>query len=253
MNNSLLYKNVILFGNKEIAYLVTRSLSVDEKKLEISVDDFRLKNELLLYRYNKNKGNGSIISALIPIIAANPSAEKSEFYACKVFEKIRKKISIQNKIGINLLCYLAYHLDELDESFSSFTMLNASKEQQVAFQKEKIEIILGKKTLVESILSNLEETDWTINQNLLDQMIKNENLILEDPKDMSMDQFFMKINRFMVKIPPLKEAFSLNNFLKTLPGNEGYDPLVGKFTVEERKDDSLLIQSKRGELELVIP
>lgn len=77
MDRKRIYQNIAEFGNKDIVYMITRSLFPVEQDLEVKVDARRLSDELELYRYFLNKGKGSIMSALMPLILSNPVYEKA--------------------------------------------------------------------------------------------------------------------------------------------------------------------------------
>ena len=141
MDRKRIYQNIAEFGNKDIVYMITRSLFPVEQDLEVKVDARRLSDELELYRYFLNKGKGSIMSALMPLILSNPVYEKAVKNTYDLYELIRKKLTLKNRIGINLLVYRVFSIEDPDIVFSKINMTGGTREEEVEFQKAKIDII----------------------------------------------------------------------------------------------------------------
>lgn len=253
MNRTMIYRKTVLYGNKEIAYLVTRSMMPDKGKGKIGVDVNRLKNELKLYKYHKEKSFPSILSALIPLIIANSNIEKSFDETAKLFELIRKKITLNNRIGINLLCQYLYNIEEFEEKFSQYTLIDASKEEEVAFQKEKINIIMKKKTVFESIIENLEEAEPQQNTALLQALKTQENESTSDDMMMKMENYFDKISKFSLSPKVFEGAFNICGFIGKKTNDTGFDALLGEYKVTKTGTNEISLKTKRGEIDLCLP
>ena len=244
-----IFRTIYSYGNKEILLTTTRSLRAEKNR--IGIDEHRFKNELQLYANLKDKGFASITTALAPIIIANPDQVVALSEACNLYQLIRKKISRSNRIGITLLCHLLWNPEDFEEKFSSFTMLDSAKEDEIEFQKQKINIILGKRTIVETILENLDELEKEKNEILLKQILSPETVINMEEELLKNEKYFLKLCNFEINPPELKENFAMENILGVAVGGNGTDPLIGPFTVVARDEKEIIITSKRGELNLM--
>lgn len=252
MDRKKIYQNILQKGNKEITYLVTRSMIPIKERERITIDHDRLKNELRLYKYNAEKGSPSVLSALIPVIIANSDFECSFEEAVDIFDKIRKKITLKNKIGINLLCHFLYNLEDFNAKFSGYKMHGASKEEEVAFQKEKISIIMKQRSVFESIVDNLDESEKEKNID----MLKFLGEISEDSKDPmveKMSAYFDKISRFGIAPKPLKGNLNIQAISLQDVNAIGQDPLLGEYRVLSKDQNQICIHTKRGPITLLIP
>ena len=253
MDNILkLYQKTLLYGNIEIAYLTTRAMMPSKERELIYVDEHRLKNELRLYKYNREKGFPSLLSSLIPIIIANPSIEKSYEQAIILLEMIRKQVTVQNKMGVSLLCHLLYNIEDFSSRFSEFKMLDASKEEEVAFQKAKIDIILNKKTLNALILEFLSEHDAENNNNLLEKLKSDEEKISADETGEKMSNYLLKLSCFEVSPKSLAGNFDMTAICKRRAHEKGSDALLGDYLVVEKdlEAQTVTLETKRGRLVL---
>ncbi|MDO5096180.1 MAG: uracil-DNA glycosylase [Peptostreptococcaceae bacterium] len=254
-NISKLYQKTLLYGNTEIAYLTTRAMMPSKERELIYVDEHRLKNELRLYKYNREKGFPSLLSSLIPIIIANPSIEKSYEQAIILVEMIRRQVTVQNKMGVTLLCHLLYNIEDFNAKFAEFKMLDASKEEEVAFQKAKIDIILNKKTLNELILEFLSEHDAENNNNLLEKLKSDEEKISVDTTAEKMSNYLLKLSRFEVSPKSLAGNFDMVAICKKQAHEKGSDALLGNYLVAEKdlEGQTVTLETKRGRLVLDLP
>lgn len=252
MDRKMIYRKTLHFGNKEIAYLTTRAMTPLKDRDRITIDEIRLKNELHLYKYNTEKGSPSLLSSLIPIIVVNNSFGSSLEEALRLLQMIRKKTTLQNKIGVNLLCHYLYHLDDFEKRFSEFKLHDAAKEEEVAFQKEKIAIIMKQKSAMESIVEGLEESDEGSNRELLESL-RIEQEIPADTMMEKMESYLGKMSDFLVAPKPLNGSFDLQSVFAVSVGQSGADPLLGGFKVLSKTQDSICIETKRGRIALALP
>ncbi len=253
MDRIAMYEKLLAFGNKEIAYMSTRSLLPDTPNRAVSIDTNRLRSELELYRYRKEKGFPSLISFLMPIILANTSVEHSFEQALKLIKLVRKEVTLENKIGLQLLCHLLSDAEEFERNFSSYTLTNASKEEELKFQKIKISIILKQKSVSDVILENLEEQDKESNSDLLSSL--NEERSAEADEMMQrMQAYFSKVCRFEIAVKGFEGQFDIRNFFNKKKGDRGNDSLLGSFEVLDRFSDGCLdLLCKRGRIEIWLP
>lgn len=242
------FKAAYLNGNSEILLAITRSLKTENKK--IIIDRQRLRNELELYKAMENKGFASITSALIPVIIAHRGVKEASEGAMELFCQIRKKISQRNKIGITFLCHLLFNADSFEENFANYTMQNEVKEDEIEFQKQKINIILGKTTIMEAIVDLLEEIDKTQNEDLLQRILLQEKITAQDMLLAQMEQYFVKLVNCDINPPALKGDFSLKNILAVPAGESGIDPLLGRYQIVQKDETKITLECKRGELRL---
>ncbi len=242
------FETTYIYGNKEIMLMTTRSLVPIKNEHRVVVDGFRYKNEIKLYRYLVKKNFASITSSLIPLIITNENIEKAIEEAEKLFKLIRKNISIKNKIGITMLCYYLFFTQEIDTEFTSFTMKNGSKEEEIEFQKEKINIILGKKTLNDVILNCLEESDIEPNRILLEKLKMNSLKKTKDEAYSSIELYLKKLCNYEAGPKKIREEFSIENILKTPINEYGSDPFIGEFLVKGKAGDLIELSCKRGDL-----
>lgn len=244
-----IFRTVYLYGNKEILLTTTRSLRAENNK--VTIDKSRLRNELLLYKNLKDKGFASITTALAPLILANQDIEVAVSEAINLFQLIRRNVTQHNRIGITLLCHLVWNAENFEEEFSTFTMLGAAKEDEIEFQKQKINIILGKKTIIETILENLGELEQELNEVLLHQILSAETVETTEEELLKIEKYFLKLCNFEINPPELKSNFSMQNIEAIPAGQKGKDPLIGEFTVLSKDENQIVIESKRGELHLL--
>lgn len=252
MNKKVIYKNIAEFGNKNIVYMTTRSLFPIEQALEVKIDLRRLNDELELYKYFLNKGKGSIISALLPLILSNAVYEKAVINACELYSLIRKKISIQNKIGINLLTFYVYSMLEENCEFSKLNMINSTKEEEVEFQRNKINIILKKNSIEESIVNLLEETEDKVNVSALEKL--KEDVIHEDNYLEQMSIYFQKVCLFQIKKKPYDEKINMGQVFNSEVNQSYKAPVIGEYYIKRKEkigDKTVIsLSAKMGELEL---
>lgn len=238
--------HLLKYGNEEISKLVIRSLIL-EKNL-ISIDDVRLKNELYLYKNIKKEYKPSIISALIVIILASENLIESYNMAKELMLKIRKNITVENKIGINLLCHYIYNIDNFNEKFTEINMLSYDKDDELYFQKEKINIIINN-NIFERICVLLDEQDINFNMELLEKIS-----LCEDKKydDLMLDYFDKIIKKEISGAPKLKGNFNYNSIISKNVGDIGEDFLLGKYSIIEKNKNLITLECKRGKLKLLI-
>lgn len=255
MNYLKNYQKVLVFGNSEIAYLVTRAMRPLKEKECVSIDPARLSNELKLYKYNTNKSFPSILSALIPIVVVNSTIEHSYEEACHLLEHIRRKKTVQNKMGIALLCHLLYNADAFHENFAQYKMMNASKEEEVAFQKAKIDVILGKTTVKTLILDFLEEQEKEKNAELLDRLLEDVEHLSGDALFEPMSVYFEKVRNFLIAPKPCEASFDIASFASKKSGDKGVDAFLGEYFVEaiDYPNQTISLRTKRGRLTLSLP
>lgn len=221
------------------------------KKEGISFDKLRYQNELKLYRHLEKKDFSSISSSLIPLIISNESIEVAAREATQLFSFIRRDLKQKNRIGITMLCHFLFNLSDLETEFANFTMLGqASKEDEIAFQKEKINIILGKKTQIDVILEALEEMETEANRQLLEKIKEEDPDKYEQEDYRLMENYLIRLCNFEVAPPPVKAGFDIKNIIGLERGSQGFDPFIGKFFVLDKTEKRIKIQSKRGELSL---
>lgn len=252
MDRKKIYQNTLRSGNKEIAYLVTRAMLPLREKERIIIDQDRLRNELRLYKYNMEKGFPSILSALIPMIIVNGDFESSFEEALHTLEKIRKKATLSNKIGVSLLCHFLYNVEDFNARFSEYKMYGALKEEEVAFQKEKIAIIMKQKTVFESIVDNLEESNKEKNI----EMLKSLGEIPEDPVDPMMEKmvsYFEKMSRFAIAPKHLSGDLDIRSIFAQAVDTTAHDALLGEYKVLSKNKDQICILTKRGPINLLVP
>lgn len=253
MNKKLIYQNIAESGNKDIVYLVTRSLFPIEKDLEVKVDAARLSDELELYKYFLHKGKGSIISALMPLILSNSVYEKAVNNTYDLYELIRKKLTLRNKTGINLLVYYVFSLEDDTIEFSKINMIQSTKKEQVEFQKAKIDIILNRISIEEAIVDFLDEKQMDMNLELL-QRSNNEDIIHEDDYLYKMSLYFQKVCLFQIKKKPYIEKINMSKLFSSELNQVYYSPLIGEYCIKSRKNIDeitiIMLNAKMGELEL---
>lgn len=252
MNKKVIYKNIAEYGNKNIVYMTTRSLFPIEQALEVEIDPRRLNDELELYKYFLNKGKGSIISALIPMILSNAVYDKAVRNACELYCLIRKKISMQNKIGINLLTYYVYNILEENCEFSKLKMVSGTKEEEIEFQKNKINIILQKNSIEESIVNLLEEIEKKANVSALEKL--EEDIIHEDDYLEQMSIYFQKVCLFQIKKKPYDEKINMGQVFNSEVNQSYKSPIIGEYYIRNKKkiEDKTVVNlsAKMGELQL---
>lgn len=248
-----IYKNIAIFGNKNIVYLTTRCLFPIEQALEVKIDYKRLNDELELYKCFFNKGKGSMISSLAPVILANTEFNKSVNNSYELYQNIRRTISIKNKIGINLLTYYIYKKLNKDIDFSDLIMFEGSKEEQIEFQKNKIDIILNKCSIEEKIVELLEETQKEYNIELL------KNIDVDDSSnhDEYLEKitiYFQKVCLFQINKKPYCGKLDISKIFSAEVSQKNRDPLIGDYYVVSRKSvENMLVinlEAKMGKLEL---
>ena len=250
MNIETIYKKLLQRGNAEISNLTTRCLLADARERFLYVDRNRLLQELKLYRIQAKKDFQSILSSLIPIVIANPSIEKSYRGACELFSSVRKKITIQNKIGLNLLCHYLYHLEDFEQFFADYKMIDGTKEDELALQKEKIEIILNKKTVEQSIVECLEEQVHNKNIVLLESLRADEKVEADEIGN-KMAAYLQKLSLFQIAPRPFEGEFKAGVLSKKV-GSIGQDDLIGQYRVKgwDEEKAELILETKRGMLTL---
>lgn len=252
MNRKQLFKNLAHYGNKNIVYLTTRTLFPDEEELKIKIDSLRLKDELELYKYSREKGNPSIISSLTPLIIANPNMEKAIREAQNLYSLIRKKLDDNNKAGITLLAYYIYNLLEEAPEFSQLNLVDETKEAEVIFQKTKIRLILNSIEIEELIAELLEENDIEFNTKLLSSL-KEENNLAEEYLEL-MASYFQKVSLFQIKSKPYNQILNIQDIFKMSAGAKGKAGIIGEFEILEKDEESkaikIVISAKMGILKL---
>lgn len=245
MDRVNLFRIVYEYGSKDILLAVARSIRTEQQRAKIDVR--RLKNELMVYRHLMNKSFGSITSALVPLVLANEELEAAIEETTELFRLIRKSVTRQNRIGICFLCHMLFSGDAYEEEFASFTMLGSSKEDEIAFQKHKIELIMGKSTLENILMHTLEETAPE-NENLLRKLKEHEKMDSCSSQLESFLSYFERLMRYEVNPPRLESDFSLEAIAAMPQGQKGRDPLLGHYTIRERTGEWIAVETKRGEI-----
>ena len=252
MDRKRIYQNIAEFGNKDIVYMITRSLFPVEQDLEVKVDARRLSDELELYRYFLNKGKGSIMSALMPLILSNPVYEKAVKNTYDLYELIRKKLTLKNRIGINLLVYRVFSIEDPDIVFSKINMTGGTREEEVEFQKAKIDIILNKISIEDAIIDFIEEKQIEMNLGLLQRF--DEDIIHEDDYLFKMSLYFQKICLFQIKKKPYIDKINMSKLFSSELDNVYTSPLIGEYVIKRKKNvdgiTTIALSAKMGELEL---
>ena len=252
MDRKRIYQNIAEFGNKDIVYMITRSLFPVEQDLEVKVDARRLSDELELYRYFLNKGKGSIMSALMPLILSNPVYEKAVKNTYDLYELIRKKLTLKNRIGINLLVYRVFSIEDPDIVFSKINMTGGTREEEVEFQKAKIDIILNKISIEDAIIDFIEEKQIEMNLGLLQRF--DEDVIHEDDYLFKMSLYFQKICLFQIKKKPYIDKINMSKLFSSELDNVYTSPLIGEYVIKSKKNvdgiTTIALSAKMGELEL---
>lgn len=252
MNKKTIYQNIAELGNKEIVYLVTRSLFPIEEDLEVKVDILRLSDELELYKYFLHKGKGSIISALMPLILSNSAYEKAVNNTYDLYKLVRKKLTLRNKIGVNLLVYYIFSIEDDTIEFSKISMIESTKKEEVEFQKAKIDIILNKISIEEAIVDFLDEKQIEMNLELLQR--SNEDIIHEDDYLYKMSLYFQKVCLFQIKKKPYIEKINMSKLFSSEVNQVYYSPLIGEYCIKSKKNIDeitiIMLDAKMGELEL---
>ncbi len=250
MNVEQIYKKLLFSGNAEISNLTTRCLLADAKKQLVVIDQHRMAQELRLYKFLVEKDFQSIISSLVPIILANLTIEQSFEQATALFLLIRRKITAQNKIGITLLCHYLYNLEEFEQNFAVFKMIDGTKEEEIALQKLKIDIIMKKNTTLGCIVECLEEQVQDKNIELLQSLAVEENVTV-DEKSGQMATYLARLSRFEVAPKIFEGEFKVNKLSKKV-GEKSKDDLIGAYEVLAWDEElcHLKLESKRGILVL---
>lgn len=253
MKTKVIYKNIAEFGNKDIVYLTTRCLFPIEQSLEVKIDYRRLNDELELYKCFFNKGKGSIVSSLAPLILANTDDLKANQNSYELYNAIRRNLSLDNKIGITLLTYYIRSKVDSNIEFSSVTMFEGSKEEQVALQRNKIDVILNKYSIEEKIVDLLEETQKEYNIELL-KNIDFDNREIHDEYLDKMSIYFQKVCLFQINKNPYSGKLNLNKIFSSGVNQKNRDPLIGDFwVISKREIDNMSvvkINAKMGQIEL---
>ncbi len=194
-----------------------------------------------------------MISSLVPVILANTEFNKSVDNSYELYKAIRRDISIKNKIGVNLLTYYIYKKLNKDIEFSDLTMFEGSKEEQIEFQKNKIDIILNKCSIEEKIVELLEETQKEYNIELLEK-IDSEDSNDTDSYLEKIAIYFQKVYLFQINKKPYCGKLNIDKIFSTEVSQKDRDPLIGDYCVVSRKNvkDVLVInlEAKMGQLEL---
>ena len=250
MDTIKIFRTSYAYGNKEIMLMTARSLRSLKEQRKVVLDQIRYKNELKLYRYQLEKGYPSIVSALIPLIIANESLEKAVEESFQVYSFIRRTLTRRNKVGITMLCHFLFNLGNFESEFSSFTMTGNSKEEEIDFQKAKIDIILGKNNITGLIVAYLEENEEGPNQELLDKIRESEPVEINDLTYKAMENYFVRICNFETSAPQITADFDIRNIVKTEENSQGTDPFIGTFLMKEKVNGIIRLQCKRGELNL---
>lgn len=254
MKSKVIYKNVARFGNKNIVYLTTRCLFPLEQSLEVKIDYRRLNDELELYKCFLNKGKGSMISSLAPLILANTNYENAIKSSYELYKSIRRSISVENKIGINLLVYYIHSRAFEEVEFSKITMIESNKEEQVEFQRNKIDIILNKCSFEAKIVDLLDETQKEYNIELLNN-IDFDDIESDDEYLDKMYIYFQKVCLFQINKKPYCGNLDLNKIFSSGVNQKNRDALIGDYYVvsKEIKEDRCIMKldAKMGNLDIM--
>ena len=124
----------------------------------------------------------------MPLILSNPVYEKAVKNTYDLYELIRKKLTLKNRIGINLLVYRIFSIEDPDIVFSKINMTGGTREEEVEFQKAKIDIILNKISIEDAIIDFIEEKQIEMNLGLLQRF--DEDIIHEDDYLFKMSLYF---------------------------------------------------------------
>lgn len=252
MDSIKIFKTTYGAGNRDIMMMTTRSLMSSLGERRVFFDPFRYKNEISLYRLLSEKSFASITSSLIPIIISNESLEAAREEATKLFEFIRKSASKKNKVGITMLCHFLFNLGQLQDGFADFTMDNGSKEDEIEFQKQKINIILGKKSIIDVIVESLEEIEPEHNKDLLKKLESQEISSIDNEAYKAIEDYFIRLCNFETSAPKIEKGFQIHNIINVAAKERGFDPFIGKFLVKENDKGIIKLECKRGDLTLLI-
>lgn len=243
------YLNALTYGNQELIYMSTRSLIPATSSTSFTIHRMRYIDELKLYRYYKNKGAGSILCSLVPIVLANRDVEVA-FEESQAFLKwIKKSLSVKERFALYLLSLYIQKRDIEKEDIYNYSLVgNFEKQELIENERLKIELLTNYQNRISLILTYLGEKYPEMASALL--------IHLFDPvsfdKENKMANYFEKLVQGEVLSPLYQSNFCIEDLLHLQKGESNTSSLLGNAKVLFRTEEELVVDTKRGKIELLL-
>lgn len=240
------YLNAVKYGNPELIYMMTRSLTYSSDETSITVNRNRYIDELKLYKYYTNKGIGSILCSLIPLILANLDVKIAFREAAAFFGWIKKSLSVRERAGLHFLSIYLHKGMIGKEDIYEYKLSSKNKLDLLENEKIKIEMIMNYDKLEQFLLQCIGEKDLSSAELILTRLFDEVERETED----RMVEYFEKFINGRVKPPSYRSDFSIEHILSLQEGQSSSSSLLGEARLLKRQGHELILQTKRGLLTL---
>lgn len=240
------YLNAVKYGNPELIYMMTRSLTYASDQTSITVNRNRYIDELKLYKYYANKGVGSILCSLIPLILANLNVEVAFREAAAFFEWIKKSISVKEFAGLYFLSIYLHRGKIEKEDIYDYRFSSSKKLELLENERIKIEMITNYDNVEQFLLRYIGEKDLSLGSLTLTRLFDDVGRETED----RMAEYFEKFINGRIKPPFYRSDFSIEHILSLEEGQSSSSSLLGEARLLKRQGHELTLQTRRGLLTL---
>lgn len=243
------YLNALRYGNEELIDMSTRSLIRADSHTHFTINSNRYVDELKLYRYYKNKGTGSILCSLFPLVLANRDIDTAFMESQNFFRWMRKSLTVKERMGLYLLSlYIQRKKIEKEDIYSYSLDCELEKQNLIENERLKIELLTNYDHMTSLIPHYLGEKDEEQGEDFLNHLFDNTSFEGEN----RMANYFEKLVGGNIVPPPYQKDFSIDDLLSLKVGEVYHSSLLGNVKLLFRTEKEIVIDTKRGKIELLI-